>query len=336
GVEEERAQAESGLLRRDYQLEILSRTSIHINAILEIPQIMRTLIAASMEIVDATAGAAGLLINDKMVFREYNQNGKLEPIDYAFQHGYGVPGLVMDTKKPYISNDAGHDAHVIPEIQKALGFYNLINVPILNGKGELLGCFEIHNKDAQMPFDTQDIFMLQGLAASAAVALENAKMIDERSRMEEALMANELQYRTTINAIADAVHVVDSGLRIVLCNAALKDFNSKLGLETDVIGKTIFEIYPFLTDRIQDEYQKVFHIGKMLITEERNKIGGREIVTEIRKIPLFIEDNIARVVTVIRDITDSKRAEERLEQLNKELLESNKKLQQLVLKDPHT
>ena len=179
-----RKRQEEAILKRDYQLEILSRTSQHINAVLEIPVIMRTLVTAAMELVEGSGGTAGLLQGSKMRFTEYVSEGKIAPIDYTFERGPILPGWVIDTLKPYISNDVEHDAHVTPEFQKAFGLYNLVNVPILNRQGELLGCFEIHNKNGKAPFEAEDIFMLQGLAASAAVALENAKMLVDRDKAE--------------------------------------------------------------------------------------------------------------------------------------------------------
>jgi len=179
-----RKHQEGALLKRDYQLEILSRTSQHINAILEIPIIMRTLVTAAMELVDGTGGTAGLYENGRLHFTEYVREGKVEPINYSFEKGHALPGWVIDTLKPYIANDAEHDAHIMPELRKTFGLYNLVNVPILNRRGELLGCFEIHNKEDRAHFFPEDIFMLQGLAASAAVALENAKMLIERKKAE--------------------------------------------------------------------------------------------------------------------------------------------------------
>jgi GAF domain-containing protein len=100
--------------------------------------------------------------------------GALLPIDYQFDPGCGVPGWVMRTHTPYLSEDAEHDPHVIPEIQQALSFRTLLNVPILSRSEQLLGCFELHNKTAGQSFHQQDVDLLKGLAASAAIALENA------------------------------------------------------------------------------------------------------------------------------------------------------------------
>jgi PAS domain-containing protein len=173
----DRKQAEEALLRRDYQLEVLSRTSVHINAVLDIPIILRTLVASAMELVGSEGGAAALLTNGKMVFKEYNREGRVLPIEYKYGRSEGVPGWVIETMKPYYTNDAEHDPHVIQEIRKALGYHNLATVPIISRKGVLLGCFEIHNKLENHPFDVLDMFMLHGLAASAAVALENAEIV---------------------------------------------------------------------------------------------------------------------------------------------------------------
>jgi GAF domain-containing protein len=76
---------------------------------------------------------------------------------------------------------------VIPNARRALGFRSLIDVPIHNRQGQLLGCFELHNKENGQPFDEADQQMLEGLAASAAIALENAQMLEERAEAEAAL-----------------------------------------------------------------------------------------------------------------------------------------------------
>lgn len=184
----ERKQAGRDLARRDYQLEILSRTSQHINAVLEIPVIMRTLIAAAMELVDATGGSAGIFTNGKMEFSEQNIKGKLEAIKFTCIPDDNPCGCISQDSKPYISNDAEHDPKINPEARKVFKFYNFVGIPIHGHKAELLGCFQIFNKKDRQPFDTQDAFMLQGLAASAAVALENAKMLEEQKKLHNEIL----------------------------------------------------------------------------------------------------------------------------------------------------
>jgi PAS domain S-box-containing protein len=141
--------------------------------------------------------------------------------------------------------------------------------------------------------------------------------ITERKRAEEAMYESEKYYRETINAMGDWILVVDPDLRVVLFNEAFKQVSRELGLTTDVIGRTPMEVFPFLPETLIDEYGWVFENKKVLITQETSKVGGREFVTESRKIPLFKEGRIVRVVSVIRDITESKRLEAQLQQAQK-------------------
>ncbi len=147
--------------------------------------------------------------------------------------------------------------------------------------------------------------------------VEDFKDISERKRAEEAMYESEKYYRETINAMGDWILVVDPDLRIVLFNEAFMQVSRELGLTTDVIGRTPMGIFPFLPETLSDEYGWVFENKKVLITQETTKAGGREFVTESRKIPLFKEGRIVRVVSVIRDITESKRLEAQLQQAQK-------------------
>ena len=131
-------------------------------------------------------------------------------------------------------------------------------------------------------------------------------------RDSEAVKLAEHHYRTTIDSIEDALHLVDSDLRVVLANRTLLRWNEELGLGTDIVGKSVFEIYPFLSDKPRQEYRQVFATGQVIVTEESNQVGDRILITETRKIPVFEKGGVVRVVTVIRNITDRKRDERQL------------------------
>ncbi|MDD5729902.1 MAG: diguanylate cyclase [Candidatus Omnitrophica bacterium] len=166
--------------------------------------------------------------------------------------------------------------------------------------------------------------------------IETVEDITVRKRIEEALKESESHYQTLIDSLGEAIHVVDRNLRFILFNTTFKNWNQRLGLETDAIGRKLLEIFPFLPDSIKSEYQKIFNNGKIIVSEDRNKIGTREIITETRKIPVFEGEKVVRVITVVNDITEHKRRDKKLQILNKELIKSNKRLKQMVLRDPHT
>lgn len=142
---------------------------------------------------------------------------------------------------------------------------------------------------------------------------------------QEALLESELQYRTTLNSMGDPIFVVDTEFEITLVNDALKQWSKNFDLENDIIGKSIFTVFTFLTEDIRNEYLEVIRTGQVMISEETFIINGREVTTEIRKIPITEGGKIAKVVTVLHDITKQNQAIDALkrsEQFNQVIVES--------------
>jgi len=138
-----------------------------------------------------------------------------------------------------------------------------------------------------------------------------------RRGAEEALRNSEHRYRATIDSMGEAIHVVGADLRIELVNRTGADWFRLVGVEGTWWARGVFEAFPFLSEGVRDEYRRVFAGEGPLITEEVNWVAGREIVTETRKIPITEGDRVVRVVTVIRDVTEVVRAQERLLQTEK-------------------
>jgi len=151
--------------------------------------------------------------------------------------------------------------------------------------------------------------------------------ITDRKKTEEALKRSEEQIRVILNSMKDGIHVIDCDFKIILFNQAFQEWNRLLGFKTDVTGKNLFDVFPFLKENIRKEYLKVFQDGKTLITEESTLIGGKEYITETRKIPVFNKKQVSRVITVIRDISERKQAEQ---QIQKDLKEK-----EVLLKEIH-
>lgn len=118
---------------------------------------------------------------------------------------------------------------------------------------------------------------------------------------------SEIQYRSTLEALDTPLHVVDNDLHIILINKRLEEWLEELGLESDVIGRKIFEAFDFLDKKSVDEYKLVFETGDTVRTTERTKVNDLVIDTETSKIPIFSDGKPIQVITVIRDITERER-----------------------------
>ncbi len=133
--------------------------------------------------------------------------------------------------------------------------------------------------------------------------------ITEIDRAEIALRESEEQYRTTLLAIGDPIHVVDVDLRVVLSNPVLEKWVEELNLDSDILGRRLPDIFPFLPNTVLDEYETVFQSRETLVSEERTLIGGKEIFTEVTKIPIVRRGEVEQVLTIIRDVSEARTAE---------------------------
>jgi PAS domain S-box-containing protein len=153
--------------------------------------------------------------------------------------------------------------------------------------------------------------------ASGLTILGICRDVTERRRAEEALRNSEHLYRATIDALGEALHVVDCDLCIELLNTMGESWLEEIGVSGPFVGRTVFEVFPFLSAEVAEEYRRVFAGEGPLITEETSFVNGREIATETRKIPVVEDGRVVKVVTVIRDVTEAVRAQERLRQTEK-------------------
>jgi PAS domain S-box-containing protein len=152
--------------------------------------------------------------------------------------------------------------------------------------------------------------------------IEMVRDVTERRQAEIALQYSEERYRSTIDFLDDALHVADKDLTIILMNKKLLEWHRRFGLDGDATGKNIFQAYPFLPATVREEYERVFKAGIPVTTEESMRIHGKEVITETKKMPIFEGSNVIKVITIIRDITDRKQAEEALRTSEAELYDN--------------
>jgi two-component system, cell cycle sensor histidine kinase and response regulator CckA len=134
--------------------------------------------------------------------------------------------------------------------------------------------------------------------------------VSERKRAERALRDSEHQYRMALDAMGDAIILVDRDLRIILVNKIIKKWCVISGISPDIEGLSLFDAFPFLhEDKVREEYKRVFDSGEAITTQDSIVIHEKEIFTETRKSPVFEKGKVVRVLTAIRDVTEKLRLE---------------------------
>jgi PAS domain S-box-containing protein len=123
-----------------------------------------------------------------------------------------------------------------------------------------------------------------------------------------------------VSGTTDAVFVKDTGGRYLLANEAASRFVGKSNAE--IIGHDDLRLFPKTTaEEIMAIDRAIMAGGQVISLEERVVIpDGREVVFLVTKGPLLDEGgHLLGVFGISREITDRKRAEEEIHELNAEL-----------------
>ncbi len=126
--------------------------------------------------------------------------------------------------------------------------------------------------------------------------------LTEKKALEREVQQSELQYKAMLEVLPDAIHVIDRECRITYWNPAFQKFAQPFGISSEVVGKRVFEVFPFLDSRVESEYQQVFRNAEVLITQEENILQGRIVTTETRKVPIVRDNAVQAIITIIREI----------------------------------
>ena len=137
-------------------------------------------------------------------------------------------------------------------------------------------------------------------------------------RAAEAMLAEERNLlRTIMEAIPDRIYVKDIEGRYVIDNEAHRRLVGVPRME-DVAGKTVHDFFPpAVAARFEADDKTVIRSGRPLLEREESRINAAGEVTWMltSKVPLHdVRGKLVGVLGISREITERKRAAERLEQ----------------------
>ncbi len=112
---------------------------------------------------------------------------------------YGIAGWVVNNGVGQIVNDVESDPRWYNGIDRNVDFVtrSIVCAPIQRGD-QPIGVIEAINKRSGEPFTEQDLRLLTTLAAQAAIAVENARLVRSLQEERDRLLAKEAEVRATI------------------------------------------------------------------------------------------------------------------------------------------
>jgi len=227
------ARAHADALRRLAEIEAFQRVAADtlsspdlVTALAAVAREIQTLPhsdAAACSVVDPRTMRIETLTTTGMRVRS-QEPARLEP-------GEGLVGLVLRDKRPRRTDDYLADPRFarppdVAEWAAAEGVVTMVAVPVTDAGGVLIALLWAFNREAR-PFTARDEATLTGLAAQAALAMANARLVaDLRSTLDDLKAAQETLVRgATLRAVgelaAGAAHHLNNLMAVVLGRSQL-------------------------------------------------------------------------------------------------------------------
>ena len=214
-----------------------------------------------------------------------------------------------------------------------------LSMPVCLGN-KVIGLLNLDD-DASGKFVKDDIKKLQPLVNAAAIALENARLfeevrkeITERKQAEEDLKKNEQFLNSILESVQDGVSVLDSDLTVRHVNGIMnKWYKENLPLE----GEKCHKVY-HNADKPCDPCPilRCLESGKTEWNIVPGLPGSPVEWIELYSYPIKDSNSgkITGVVEFVRDITERKKAEERLKKTMDATIDTMSRI--IEAKDPYT
>ena len=187
----EYAQFVDELHDQNRKLALLNRATQIFSSTLDEAQIALQLVSSICEFTD-TEGSSVWLWADEVTGKLecvaiFSQGEHVEPHHVQLAPGQGIAGWAAQTEQTLVVNDAPLDPRFSNTSDEKLNFrtQSLLAVP-LRAPDKTLGVLELVNKRSGH-FSEGDRILAETLAASAAIAIENARFVQDLNRQTEEL-----------------------------------------------------------------------------------------------------------------------------------------------------
>ncbi|MEM7032648.1 MAG: GAF domain-containing protein, partial [Chloroflexota bacterium] len=179
GNEDEVGNTVADLEARVAYLERIIKVSQVVNSTLELGPLLQVISNVGIEL----AGSEGCSI---LLYDSKSKCLRFMPSTFSTDEKIVVPiegsiaGIIFQKAKPILIRDVQNDPRWNSQVDQASDFitHSILGVP-LKIKNEVIGVLELVNKVGDKDFGHEDIQIATALAAQAAIAIENARLLEQ-------------------------------------------------------------------------------------------------------------------------------------------------------------
>lgn len=247
-------------------LKKLIEISIRLTSEKDLTRLLELIVDTSLDFLQAER--ATVFLYDQNTKELYSKVGTgVEQTGIRFSIEFGIAGYVARTGETLIIDDPYKHPLFNKEIDSKTGFKtrDILTVPMKNISNQIIGVFQVLNKKSGK-FSAEDGEYAQAFASIAAVAIENARLIEEQKKQYEFLLKAHKELQEAQETIIKQEKFAIIGQLAAGINHEIKN---QLGVVMAI--EAIRKLYP--------ENQKI-QTYTQLILEARNRIVS--LLDEIR------------------------------------------------------
>ena len=302
------------LLGRTRELAALLAISQTATQSLETEKILNDTLDKSLEILDFDVGYIRTLDAEKknLIVRVARGLSSPEFLSTSFPMDSPDPivgKIVFKTQKPYIGTDIRKDPMFQARTMEKEGVISLAMVPIVS-KQRAMGFIAVGSKKLHK-FTKREVRLLVAFSSQLGSALENAQLYDEVNK-EKAYIEN------LVDNAGDAIISTDVEDRILTWNHGAEVIFGHSKEET--VGQSLTILLPSHRAGELEEIRDKVRLTGVIRNLEVRRIRKDGIIIEASLAVSPIrdkDDNVIGFLHLARDVTEKKRYEQRLKELDK-------------------
>jgi len=202
------------------------------------------------------------------------------------------------------------------------GLRSMISIPLIS-KDQVIGTlyFQSNRPNA---YTEMELRIAERVATQIAGAIANAQLFADHKRAEKELCANEQKYKTLIENLSQKIFLKDKNSVYISCN---EKYAHDLKIKPDEIsGRTDYDFYPKeLAEKYRADDKRIIEAGKTEELEEKYIQNEQEMWVHTIKTPVRDEEGETKgILGIFWDITEQKKAQEKMVLLQEQLRQSQK------------
>ncbi|MCB0212316.1 MAG: GAF domain-containing sensor histidine kinase [Anaerolineae bacterium] len=270
-----------------------------LNSVLSLEPLLQIMVQSATELTDTEACSIMLIDKNTGELRFAESTGGLTEAlkDLIIPLDGSIGGWVVRQDRPLLIRDVKSDPRWHGNVDEALDFEtrSILGVP-LQVRNKVIGVLEVINKNGDEGFSEDDIQIATTLAAQAAIAIENARLLDELQQAYRDLSEVD-QLKNDFVSIAS--HELRTPLSVILGYATfLKDnVSGQASEQLEIVLSSAMKLRSLIDDMVNvrhiqtEELQlsrSIFSLKQLvldLIDEFSDIISGKNLILTKKFVP---------------------------------------------------